>query len=94
MSAPAQQQFLFEISQETLADGSFRIKPVRLVDGTVIGVKRAAKLLGFRDRETIYGLIKTVQIKGWKPKAVRENGKYRIDLGSVLDYKAGREAAR
>jgi hypothetical protein len=93
MSAP-QQQFLFEVEQTVRADGSFVVKPKRIVDGTEISAKRAAKMLGFKDRETIYGLIKTGQIRGWKPKSVKDNGKYRIDLGSVLDYKASRLAER
>ena len=94
MNAPAQQQFLFEIEQTAMPDGSFRVRPKRIVDGNEIGAKRAAKMLGFKDRETVYGLIKTGQIKGWKPKSKKANGKYRIDLGSVLDYKAARLAER
>lgn len=94
MSSQPQQQFLFEIEQTARPDGSFVVRPTRIMDGNEIGAKRAAKMLGFKDRETIYNLIKTGQIKGWKPKSENDNGKYRIDLGSVLDYKAARLAER
>lgn len=89
----AQQQFLFAVEQTQNADGSFVVKPKKLMHGVEISANRAMKMLGFKDRETIYGLIKTKQIRGWKPKSKRANGKYRIDLTSVLDYKAKREAA-
>jgi len=88
----ASQLFLFESETATQADGSFMIRPKRLVDGREISAKKAAEMLGFRDKETISKLIAAGEIKGWKPASKRGNGKYRIDLGSVLDYKARRLA--
>jgi hypothetical protein len=88
----ASQLHLFETEVDTLGDGSFRVKPRRLVDGRECSAKKAADMLGFKDRETIYKLIELGELRGWKPKSERGNGKYRIDVGSVLDYKARRMA--
>lgn len=86
----ASQIMLFETEAEARADGSFVVKPRRLVDGHEIDAKKAAGMLKFRDVETIYRLVESGEIKGWKPKSARGNAKYRIDLGSVLEYKARR----
>ncbi len=86
----AAQLMLFETEATPRADGCILLRPRRLVDGKEIGAAKAAGLLGFKDTETIYGLIQCGEIKGWKPASVRGNGKYRIDLGSVLDYKERR----
>lgn len=91
--AAAVQSFLFEVDQTRQADGSIVVRPRRMVDGNYISAQRAAGLLGFRDRETIYGMVRGGVIKGWKPDSKRGNGKWRIDLGSVLDYKTARERA-
>jgi hypothetical protein len=87
----AEQQFLFIADQTVRADGAIVVKAKRLVDGKPISAKRAAAMLGFRDRETIYRLIRSGEILAWKPKSKRDNGRYRVDLGAVLDYKARRE---
>lgn len=88
----ASQLMLFESDQERTADGSFVVRPRRLVDGREVTAKKAAGMLGFKDKETIYRLVELGEIRGWKPKSARGNGKYRIDLGSVLDYKSRRLA--
>ena len=90
-STPQQQLALFDISQEKRSDGSFVVTPKRLVDNKPISVKRAAALLHFKDRKALYRLISTGQIRAWKPKSQRDNGKFRVDLGSVMDYLAARE---
>lgn len=90
----ASQLMLFETDTTPRADGSFLLRPRRLVDGKEISAMKAAGLLGFRDTETVYALVRTGEIKGWKPAAARGNGKYRIDLGSVMTYKERRLAAR
>lgn len=88
----ASQLHLFESETTPAGDGSFLVRPKRLVDGREISARKAADMLGFRDKETIFRLIEAGELRGWKPKAKRGNGKYRIDLGSVLDYKARRLA--
>jgi excisionase family DNA binding protein len=89
------QTLLFEVEQTRHQDGSFTVRPKRLTDGREIGVAAAAKMLGFRDRETVYRLIELGEIRAWKPKSARGNGKWRIDWNSVAEYKAARlEAAR
>lgn len=84
------QMMLFETESEARADGSLVVRPRRLLTGEEIGAKRAAKMLGYRDRESVYRLIEIGEIKAWKPRTLRENGKWRVDLQSVLDYKARR----
>ena len=84
------QLMLFETDATPRADGSFLLRPRRLVDGKEISAAKAAGLLGFRDTETIYGMIQAGEIRGWKPASARGNGKYRIDLGSVMEYKERR----
>ena len=86
----ASQLFLFETDSTPGTDGSFVLRPRRLVDGKEISASKAAGLLGFKDRETIFGLIRAREIKAWKPETARGNGKYRVDLGSVMDYKQRR----
>lgn len=89
------QTLLFEVEQTRHQDGSFTVRPKRLTDGREISVAQAAKMLGFRDRETVYRLIELGEIRAWKPKSERGNGKWRIDWNSVAEYKAARlEAAR
>lgn len=89
----ASQLMLFETDTTPRADGSFLLKPRKLVDGREVSAGKAAGLLGFKDKETVYALVRSGQIRGWKPESARDNGKYRIDLGSVMDYKARRQAA-
>lgn len=84
------QMMLFETESVAGKDGSLIVRPRRLLTGEEIGVKRAAKMLGYKDRESVYGLIQAGAIKGWKPESKGHNGKWRIDLQSVLDYKARR----
>jgi hypothetical protein len=86
----AGQLMLFETDSVACADGSFTVRPRRLVDGREIGAKKAAAMLGFRDVETISKLVALGQIKGWKPESLRNNAKWRIDLGSVIAYKEKR----
>jgi hypothetical protein len=90
----ASQLMLFETDATPRADGSFLLRPRRLVDGKEISASKAAALLGFADKETVCGLVRRGEIKGWKPESQRGNGKYRIDLGSVMDYKQRRLAAK
>lgn len=90
-SAPAAQLFLFEVDQVKRADGSVVLTPKRVVDGREIGVKAAAKILGFKDREAIYRLIDMGRITAWKPDAKRGNAKWRIDWESVMRYKEARK---
>lgn len=92
MSAAPEQFFLFEVDQQRLADGSFTVKPKKVAITEEIGVKRAMKLLGFKDRETISRLIDLGEIEAWKPKSKRGNGKWRIDWHSVMSYKERRKA--
>lgn len=86
----ASQLFLFETETIAESDGSFRVRPKRLIDGKEIDARKAAGMLGFRDRESIFRLIELGELTGWKPETVRGNGKYRIDLGSVIAYKERR----
>src|SRR5690606_26693800 len=93
MSSPGQQQFLFFAEQTSHEDGSFTVRPRRLVDDVEISVERAKKMLGFKDRETVYRMLKAGRLRGWQPETDRGNGKWRVYLASVLDYKARREKA-
>ena len=88
----ASQMMLFATETEAQKDGSFVVRPRRLIDGKEISARKAAELLGFRDKDTIFRLVELGELRGWKPQALRGNGKYRIDLGSVMDYKARRLA--
>lgn len=81
---------LFETESEQCADGSLKVKPRTLLIGEEIGVKKAAEMLGYRDKEAIYRLIEIRALKAWKPETANGNGKWRIDLQSVLEYKARR----
>lgn len=87
----ASQIMLFETDSTPTADGGFVVRPRRIVDGHEIDAKKAAGMLKFRDVETVYRLIELGEIKAWKPQSSRGNGKYRIDLGSVLEYKERRQ---
>lgn len=69
------------------------IRPRRLVDGREISADAAARMLGFRDKATVCRMVGAGVLQGWKPESKRGNAKYRIDLGSVLDYKARRVQA-
>jgi Helix-turn-helix domain len=84
------QLFLFESEATAAKDGSFVVRPRRLCTGQEVGVQRVCGLLGFKDRESIYRLIDLGEIKAWKPDSARGNGKWRIDLQSVLEYKQRR----
>lgn len=86
----ASQLMLFETESVPQKDGSLIVRPKRLCTGQEVGVQKVCGLLGFRDRETVYGLIDQGEIVAWKPETARGNGKWRIDLQSVLDYKARR----
>ncbi len=86
------QLILFESEQSVNQDGSITVRPKRMCTGQEVDVQRACKLLGFKDRESIYRLIDQRELKGWKPDSKRGNGKWRIDLQSVLDYKARMQA--
>lgn len=86
----ASQLMLFETDSTPQKDGSLIVRPKRLCTGQEIHVQKACGMLGFRDRESIYRLIDSGEIRAWKPKSARGNGKWRIDLQSVLDYKAAR----
>lgn len=87
------QMHLFEAEQQRMTDGRIVVTPKRLVDGREIDVRSAARMLGFRDRETIYRMIDRGELRGWKPSSKRGNAKWRIDLGSVIDYKRRRSQA-
>jgi len=84
------QLMLFETDSEQQKDGSLVVRPRRLLTGEEIGVERAGKLLGYKDRESVYRLIELGEIRAWKPKGKRGNARWRIDLQSLLDYKARR----
>lgn len=86
------QLVLFEI-ERVERDGMLLVKPKRIVDGVEISTQQAMKLLKFTQIETISALIRAGEIKAWKPKSVRGNAKWRIDQGSVLDYKMRRMKA-
>ena len=93
MNGPGRQMMLFETDSTPMADGSLVVRPRRLCTGQEIGARRAAEMLGFRDRETISRLVEAGEIQGWKPEAKRGNAKWRIDLASVLEYKERRRQA-
>lgn len=84
------QLMLFETDSKPQADGSLLVRPRRLITGREIDARKAAEILGFRDRETVFRLIERGELAGWKPDSRRGNGKYRIDLESVYSYKARR----
>ena len=86
----ATQLLLFSSDQETQPDGSIVVRPRRLVDGREISAAAAAKLLGFKDKDTVCRMVQAGLITGWKPESKRGNAKYRIDLGSVIEYKERR----
>lgn len=86
----ASQLMLFETESTAQKDGSLIVRPKRLCTGQEVGVQKACGMLGFKDRETIYKLLDEGQLRGWKPDSKRGNGKWRIDLQSILDYKAKR----
>lgn len=86
---------LFETESSPQSDGSLVVRPRRLITGREIDAARAAEILGFKDRETVFRLVERGELIGWKPESKRGNAKYRIDLQSVYDYKARRlEMAR
>ena len=84
------QLMLFETDSSQQPDGSLVVRPRRLITGREINGARAAEILGFKDKETVFRLIERGEIIGWKPDSKRGNAKYRIDLQSVYDYKARR----
>lgn len=89
----ATQLMLFSTDQEPQADGSIVVRPRRLVDGREISAEAAARMLGFADKKTVCRMVSAGVLRGWKPASKRGNAKYRIDLGSVLEYKEIRAAA-
>lgn len=74
-------------------DGSITIRPRRVADDREISAQKAAEMLGFRDRESIYRLIEAGEIRAWRPASKRGNGKYRINLESVMSYRERRAGA-
>lgn len=74
-------------------DGSITIHPRRVADDREISAQKAAEMLGFRDRESIYRLIEAGEIRAWRPTSKRGNGKYRINLESVMSYRERRAGA-
>jgi hypothetical protein len=86
----ATQLLLFSSDQDLQPDGTIVVRPRRLVDGREISAEAAAKLLGFRDKDTVCRMVQAGLLKGWKPESKRGNAKYRIDLGSVMEYKERR----
>ena len=88
----AEQLVLFAVESVARADGSFLVKPKRLVDGRECGTRQASRMLGVHP-ETVGVLIAAGELRAWKLASKRGNAKWRIDLGSVLDYKARRCAA-
>jgi excisionase family DNA binding protein len=81
----------FHVQQSKNADGSFTVRPVKIVDDRMIGIDEAAKILCFRDKKSVYPLISAGIIRAWKPETRRGNGKWRINLQSVHEYKEHRE---
>jgi excisionase family DNA binding protein len=84
------QLMLFETDSEPQKDGSLVVRPRRLCTGQEVSARKAAELLGFVDVDTISRLVAIGEIRGWKPESKRGNAKWRIDLQSVLEYKARR----
>ncbi|MFU8894021.1 MAG: hypothetical protein ACNA8L_10370 [Luteolibacter sp.] len=84
------QLMLFETESQPQADGSLVVRPKRLCTGQWISARKAGEMLGFRDVETISRMVALGEIRGWKPASKRGNAKWRIDLQSVLEYKARR----
>lgn len=74
------------------ADGSITIRATAVADEREIGAREVGKMLGIKDIDTISHLCRTGQISGWKMETARGNGKWRISLQSVLDYKQQRIA--
>lgn len=52
-------------------------------------VEDACKILDNCDRETIYDLIHTGYVKGYKRRPHRPNSHWRVDLLSVWEHKQG-----
>lgn len=50
-------------------------------------VQKACEILDDCDRETIYQLIQSGQVKGYKRNPMRPNSHYRVDLLSVWQHK-------
>ncbi len=78
------------VEQTQNPDGSINLRPVEVADEREIGSQQAMTLLGLRDIETIATMIQAGLIEGWKPYTKRGNGRWRIKLQSVLDYKEAR----
>lgn len=93
MSSEGSQLMLFVTEHEKHADGSFTLRPTAVRDDREIDVEEAMRILRFRDRETIYGMLDREEILGWKPATTRGNGKWRIYWTSVMEYKQRREKA-
>lgn len=74
-------------------DGSITIRAKALADHREIGAGEAAEMLGFSDRGTISRLVEIGELRGWKPSTVKGNGKWRISLQSVIDYREHRAKA-
>jgi hypothetical protein len=84
------QLMLFETDSTPQADGSLLVRPRRLCTGQEITARKAGQMLGFVDVATVSRLVAIGEIRGWKPESRRGNAKWRIDLQSVLEYKARR----
>lgn len=50
-------------------------------------VREAARILDECDREVIYDLIATRQVRGYKRRPLRNNSHWRVDLLSVWEHK-------
>lgn len=85
---PGKRATIVMVTEQTRnPDGSVTIRPVEVADEREIGAMEAAKILGFRDRESVYRLIDLGELRAWKPASRRGNGKWRINLQSVIQYR-------
>ena len=78
----AEQLVLFAVESVARADGSFLVKPKRLVDGKDIGTRAAARMLGVHP-ETVGVLIAAGELRAWKMASKRGN---HIRLNKLLIY--------
>ena len=78
---------VMETVQTRNPDGSVTIRPTKVADEREICAAEAARILGFRDRESVCRLIDLGELRAWKPASRRGNGKWRINLQSVLGFR-------
>lgn len=89
--APAKRStaLAFEVEQEKLPDGSFRLTPKRVQEDREVGVKEAGSHLGLC-KDTIYTLCELGEPRGlsaWKLPSKKGNSKWRISWRSVLGFR-------